>query len=490
MPYPIASNLKAKGDYSAIVYKEGDLVIAEDPNGRIIAQGEAGVDDAEVIQSALDSLTPNRTWKETVLLKGSFVLSKSIKLSDYTKLVIDGKLRFADDVTDDSLITNVDWENGNKFIDIMGGVLDATVSGNSDGIRFERCTYCRIVGVEVYGASGNGGVFGHGILIDTYSKYNVVKSCYTHNNNANGIVLRAYCECNVIIGCVFKNNNYDNIGTWRSSRNRIIAPICIGGNTNGIRLEANSNNNEIVSPVIIQPATQGIKIDWGAVNEPLHGNKIIGGYIDASGANHGVVIEGGYDNKVIGLFVENAKQAGIYIRDAHSNLIKGCTCKNNNQASDPNNNAGIVIHYYGNYTCEANKIIANKCYDDQDTKTQEYGIKERGATDYNVIVYNDVRENKTAGLYIVGANTIVKNNIGYLTENSGTATFSGDGSTTQFSIEHGLVSTPSKVQVTPMSEDASGDFYVTADATYIYVNYKTAPPSGTDNIKVSWHAEV
>ena len=81
----------------------------------------------------------------------------------------------------------------------------------------------------------------------------------------------------------------------------------------------------------------------------------------------------------------------------------------------------------------------------------------------------------------------VKNNY---QQNSGTATFSGDGSTTQFAIEHDLVSTPSKVLVTPMSSDAAGDFYVTADATYIYVNYKTAPAAGTDNVKLSWYAEV
>jgi len=85
---------------------------------------------------------------------------------------------------------------------------------------------------------------------------------------------------------------------------------------------------------------------------------------------------------------------------------------------------------------------------------------------------------------------IISNNLGYTTENSGTATFSGDGSTTQFKIEHGLVSTPSKVLVTPMSADAAGDFYVTADDTYIYVNYKSAPPSGTDNVKLNWCAEV
>ena len=73
---------------------------------------------------------------------------------------------------------------------------------------------------------------------------------------------------------------------------------------------------------------------------------------------------------------------------------------------------------------------------------------------------------------------------------SGVSTFSGDGSTTQFTIPHGLVAEPSKVQVTPMSADAAGDFYVTKDATNIYVNYKTAPASGSDNVVLSWYAEI
>jgi len=85
---------------------------------------------------------------------------------------------------------------------------------------------------------------------------------------------------------------------------------------------------------------------------------------------------------------------------------------------------------------------------------------------------------------------IIRRNIGYTTENSCTATFSGDGTTTQFSIAHGLVSEPSKVQVTPMTEDAAGDFYVTKDATNIYVNYLSAPPSGSNNVELSWYAEV
>jgi len=87
-------------------------------------------------------------------------------------------------------------------------------------------------------------------------------------------------------------------------------------------------------------------------------------------------------------------------------------------------------------------------------------------------------------------NVVFKRNRGYATKTSGVATFSGDGTTTQFKIPHGLVKGPSKVLATPASKDASGSFYVTADSTYIYVNYFTAPPTGTNNVVLYWYAEV
>ena len=98
----------------------------------------------------------------------------------------------------------------------------------------------------------------------------------------------------------------------------------------------------------------------------------------------------------------------------------------------------------------------------------------------NMLLENNVFTNNTQ-VYLSGVK---------LYKNSSTATFSGDGSTTQFKIAHGLVSTPSKARVTPMSADAASEFYVTTDATYIYVNYKTAPPSGTNNVVLSWYAGV
>ena len=107
-----------------------------------------------------------------------------------------------------------------------------------------------------------------------------------------------------------------------------------------------------------------------------------------------------------------------------------------------------------------------------------------------MIIGNFILLNGVGAIQWNRRDTIVRHNKGYGTAGGGSASFSGDGTTTQFTIAHGLVSTPTKVLVTPMTADAASDFYVTADDTNIYVNYKSAPPSGTDNLKFSWYAEV
>jgi hypothetical protein len=75
-------------------------------------------------------------------------------------------------------------------------------------------------------------------------------------------------------------------------------------------------------------------------------------------------------------------------------------------------------------------------------------------------------------------------------KNGGIATFSGNGTQTQFTIAHGLAGTPKVAIVTPASNDAKGTFYITIDATNIYVNYATAPPAGTNNVVLMWRAEM
>jgi len=84
----------------------------------------------------------------------------------------------------------------------------------------------------------------------------------------------------------------------------------------------------------------------------------------------------------------------------------------------------------------------------------------------------------------------LEGNKGYTTEADGSDTQSGDGSATSFTIAHGLAEAPSYVEVTPKTEDAMADHYITADATNITINYDAAPVSGSSNLEWWWRAEV
>lgn len=77
-----------------------------------------------------------------------------------------------------------------------------------------------------------------------------------------------------------------------------------------------------------------------------------------------------------------------------------------------------------------------------------------------------------------------------LDERFGSTTFSGDGSTTQFNIAHGLSSEPQSVQVQPTTDDASTLSHVFTDSTNITLVYDNPPPSGTDNVKVNYKLKI
>lgn len=72
--------------------------------------------------------------------------------------------------------------------------------------------------------------------------------------------------------------------------------------------------------------------------------------------------------------------------------------------------------------------------------------------------------------------------------NGGLAVFSGDGSTTEFLIGHGLSAKPDVVIVGAGSPDAKDISHWTVDDTYIHVFFSVAPPSGENNVSIWWLA--
>jgi hypothetical protein len=92
---------------------------------------------------------------------------------------------------------------------------------------------------------------------------------------------------------------------------------------------------------------------------------------------------------------------------------------------------------------------------------------------------------------IDGSNQSFYHNTGIISENASTETQSGDGSTTTFTIPHGLDFTPTIRNVWPESADAAGDFYISnATASAIEITYASAPPSGTDNLTWGFEARA
>jgi len=138
-------------------------------------------------------------------------------------------------------------------------------------------------------------------------------------------------------------------------------------------------------------------------------------------------------------------------------------------------------------------------------KTQTYGIY----ADYgdNIELEDNYFEGNSVGTASFANCTFRKRqgNIGYATENSDTATFSGDGSTTTFTISsHGLAENPSDqtkiyCEVTPVSADAKAaspcECYpadADGDGNYeaLVVKFSSAPASGTNNVQIRFKAEL
>lgn len=139
--------------------------------------------------------------------------------------------------------------------------------------------------------------------------------------------------------------------------------------------------------------------------------------------------------------------------------------------------AGIKLYRVVNGIISKNKII------DKNNNTG-WSIREDTGCNYNQII-NNVTKGGTGGvIYKVGANTKIKNNSDYITENTGTTII--PASATSIVVSHGLAVAPTNVIVTPRRNVGSiwSDTFTTTQFT---IHCSTAPTSDT---VVGWSAVV
>jgi len=223
-------------------------------------------------------------------------------------------------------------------------------------------------------------------------------------------------------------------------------------------------------------------------NHTISGNKVLRNgrrgivFSAENGTRRGITIR---DNEVA-----NNQFDGIAANSGASGslpdlMVVGNRCYDNGKAGQVGADRGINI----GANVSGGMIDGNRCYDTQATKTQQYGIALPSGTFTNTtLVGNNIVGNGAAGIVTTGAtltSVIRRSNVGYLTENRGSASIAAGAATV--TVVHGMTAPPTSVQVTPRT---GGDpiWVTTIGASGFIVNRQTAL-SGA-GVDFTWTAEA
>ena len=541
---------RSLGGFSAIVCKDASTVWAEDPYGKTIAQGEAGVDDASVIQSALDNVGDYAS----ILLKGNFLLNTHIQIPSKKTVVVDGILKQRDNVAgnDINIIRNSDFVNGDEDITLIfrSGYVDGNnanqPAGYSDryAVFFKRVTNLKIYNLEIRNPYHWACRIDYcdGVFIENFASF----SDRSYNDGLH-LVDTINVEIKGVRGVV-GDDLFAITADYRDVYN-ITATNIVGSSTtaNGIRIYQSSRsieneeertlkNIEITNFIIDSPYSHGVIFNPTGAKTTIENITLRGKIISPQtqhgvilGANagelfirlnidvdiihpakHGIVAESNTTIKdsTIKVSVEQPGDGFNCVRLPLTNSILEAITKYDTSGYSSPQHSVVMLKGEGNIiiadidgglrgimlgtsntAVTRTRIVANI------KNCDSWAIAEEGMSDYNEI--EALLYNNGSPILISGSNTKIYAATRY--QNSGTATFSGNGTTTDFEIgAHGLVITdPSKiaVKVTPVSSDAIAaspcvGYVDPADNTKIRVKFSSAPASGSENVKIVWCAEV
>jgi len=399
-------DLQSTTEASYIIYPRGRTICAKNGNtGKTDFQGE---DARAVINSALAALTPGRTWRETVVLKGSFEIGLTqpswdpsrgvgIEIPNYTTLRIDGKIRLENGAHSmpnlNHIITNRDHKTGRQ-IDILGGELDGNADNNVNpihGVQVSGISDVRIEGMYIHDCRETGIAFEHGS-----------RDCRAINNHVvGGRDLGLYWPAGL-------GNQFDCCDIFYVGN---VAEQCQAW---GIYVEG-GRHITVLGNTCRRNRKDGIVVGWeGGV-----------------GTSTMVVANHVYENRLHGIYANNLKVGKITIL---GNQVR------NNGIGDATH-SGIVVR------APDVEIQGNVCWDDQPAKTQQYGVAILAGTTRCRVLNNNLAGNKRGSLLLEGgvAECVLKDNAGYITENSGIAR-----GRSPITVAHGLAPSvdPTRISVT------------------------------------------
>jgi hypothetical protein len=492
---------------SYIVFTDGVRYYAK--NGSTGALELSDTDASRVIQYAVDMV--GRGGGGVVhIRRGLYIITRAIVDNGYDYVEVSGEGRGTVLKVADGVATSVfkiwyrtGWVirdlviDGNKAnVPAVTPAPPADYDGTQNGINFRGTMYSKILNVEVRNVKY------HGISLWDGSSFNEVRGCYIHDNGddtspykeTGGLLIFRNSMNNVVQGNIsaynFRRQFYISVG---SSRNVIVGNILIGGvftgsATAGILLGDGVENSVVVGNLVIGDGTHPyhgiVLVEYAGVKARF--NLIAGNTIYRPG-NYGIYTWGDdYYSEIVGNYIFSPGAVGIevarndvvvnnrvYGAGFHSIVVKtGYAYVIGNHIEGGRD--GILLINATNTQVRGNIVL----------KSTSYGIREYGASDHNMIVENIIRDVPTPVLRL-GANTVIRRNIGYATENSGVATITAGS--VRVTVSHGLATTPAKVLITPLRAPPGKLWVENIGSTSFDIVTDVAPAA---DLPVAWYAEV
>lgn len=373
----------------------------------------SGSSAATVIQQALNALTPNRTWKEKIVLKGNFILSNTstgdpnippavfteLWIPSYTILEIQGSLKLVLPASPQIHIGGSTQNPGPEMqmlyinhqtdIDIIGGVIDGNWTNQGQTL-----TYC------------------NGINVNSSERV-VVQSTRITNTRQWGLYVYE-ANRNKFFGVVTDNCGYDGVAVEGASNMAIDNEFySLTSHDNGQANDSYALGNK-----------NGFILEGNPGGGPL-GTKIFGG--DFYNNMDGIIMRRSDWTEMHGVDVYANRQDGIVIISSEGvGVIGGAVRLNGTDLHGTSGPAtfrnGIRIDSDVGSPLSARTRIVGVAI----KTNSEYGITERNGADYDLITSCIIDNNGLGPTSIgpsrpnpppTGANTKIAHNIGVSTPN-------------------------------------------------------------------------
>lgn len=457
------------------VYSLNGTYYAKDQNG---VNQYSSTNASYVIQSALNSLTVGRDWKEKVLVTGDYIIDSTIAIPSYTVLEVQGKLTLApSSPAGTAMLGSI---RAHDF-EIVGGILDGNMANQAAGLQSHIIRLVSGSDVLIKDLKTVDASYDHIILtgwikdvvIDNWvgdggrdDGFNpleasnvVIKNSIARNMASDGFHISDDSSFISVIGCISYDNTVNGFSVYNSQYSIISGCTSRNNGNSGVYLlSANVSYAKVVNNQVVNNTAYGI------ISNPVTGNylTISGNTIQACG-KEGIRIVNAANSVIADNVIEDVTDYGVVTTGIGGNntIVSNCI----NIVDGLGRGIGLVT----NNNIVMQNIVLNTVN----------AICMLSATEGNV-----VKDNEVDAPFILLTNNIVKGNSGYATENSGSVTIlNGQVSVV---INHGLVGTPTRVLLTGTTSDTSQLYVSSVGVSTITV---TVPIAVGGDRTIYWYAE-